>query len=289
VPAPPIPTWKERLAACFRFRHRLLHVFGVPAAIGAVASVAAANVLNPDTGMALGALVATMGSLIAGYYVTAGFDRRLVERLQSEKLEAGARLSAQHVQNVVWNSPPEIRPVLDHIVATHASIETVFADGPEDAVERVLQNSREDLLALRDRALKLVELYRRLGDVIQQSDGRRLFDEMNRLKAALAHAHQGPSRKAQEEAHASAERTYAQWYAAVEKQRQIGSVLTVIDKNLEEFRLAMALRKVDALEGEESAGNVSELQARLTAAGEACDELVGRTHAPARRTGRARA
>src|SRR5580698_6711695 len=100
VPAPPIPTWKERLAACFRWRYRLLHVFGVPGAVGAATSVAAASFLNPDTGLALGVLVAGVGTLIGGYYVTAGFDRRLVERLQGEKVEADARLDAEHLQAV---------------------------------------------------------------------------------------------------------------------------------------------------------------------------------------------
>lgn len=291
MPAPPIPTWKERLAACFRWRYRLLHVFGVPGAVGAATSVAAASFLNPDTGLALGVLVAGVGTLIGGYYVTAGFDRRLVERLQGEKVEADARLDAEHLQAVAEGAHPEIRPVLLRIVATHASIEAGFAEGAGDAVDRVLQGSRDDLRALRDRALKLVDVYRRLSDVILQSDGRRLYDEMNRLKAALDRMRAGPARKAQEEACVSAERTYSQWHAAVDKQRQIGSVFTVIEKNLEEFRLAMALRKVDALEGEGEGAqaNVSELQARLTAAVEACDQLVGRASPAARRAGRARA
>jgi hypothetical protein len=289
VPAPPIPTWNERLAACFRWRHRLLHVFGVPGAVGAVTSVAAASLLNPDTGLALGVLVAGVGSLIGGYYVTAGFDRRLVERLQSEKAEAGARLDLEHIEAIASNAHPEIRPVLLRIIATHASIEEGFAEGAGDAVERVLQGSRDDLRALRDRALKLVDVYKRLSDVIRQSDGRRLDDEVHRLQAALARMPAGPARQAQEEACASAERTYTQWQTALDKQRQVGSVFTIIEKNLEEFRLAMALRKVDALEGEDGTTNVSELQGRLTAAVEACDQLVGRTSPTARRARRARA
>jgi hypothetical protein len=290
VAAPPIPTWKERLGACFRWRYRLLHVFGVPGAVGAAASVAAASLLNPDTGLALGALVAGVGTLIGGYYVTSGFDRRLVERLQAEKAEAGARHDAEHIVAIVANASSEIRPVLERIVGTHASIEAGFAGGTDDTVERLLQGSRDDLRALRDRALKLVDVYRQLSEVIQQSNGQRLYDEMTRLNATLARMHAGPARKAQEEACASAERTYTQWHNAVDKQRQIGSVFTVIEKNLEEFRLAMALRKVDALEGEDGTTNVSELQARLTAAGEACDQLVGRTSTlagSARRGGRA--
>ncbi len=274
--APPIPTWKERLAACFRWRHRLLHVFGVPGAIGAVASVGTASLLNADVGLALGALVAGMGSLLAGYYVTAGFDRGLVARLQAEKAQAGAVADAQGIQQAVWNAAPEIRPLLERIVTTHQAIDGVFADGIDDAVERILESSRDDLRALRDRAIKLADLYRRLGEVIQQSDGRRLYDEMNRMKAQLARIPEGPAKKAQQDACDSAERTYGQWHAAIEKQKQVQSVLTVIEKNLEEFKLAMALRKAAALDGEANATNVSELQARLSAAGEACDQLVGR-------------
>ena len=287
--APPIPTWKERLAACFRWRHRLLHVFGVPSAIGSMAFMGAASTLNADTGLALGALVAGLGTVLAGYYVTAGFDRGLVKRLQEEKVQQGAVLDAKNLQQVVWNSAPEIRPVLERIVVTHQAIDAVFADGIDDSVERILESSRDDLRALRDRAVKMGDLYRRLGEVIHQSDGRRLYDEVNRLKAQLGRMPEGPAKKAQQEAFDSAERTYGQWHAAIEKQNQVKNVLTVIEKNLEEFKLAMALRKADIAEGSESASNVSELQARLSAAGEACDELVGRSGVETRRARRSRA
>src|SRR5688500_3898355 len=120
--APAIPTWKERLAACFRFRHRLLHVFGVPGALGAVASVGTASMLNADVGLALGALVAGLGTVLAGYYVTAGFDRGLVKQLQAEKVQAGVMADAQGIQQAVWNSAPEIRWLLERIVATHQAI-----------------------------------------------------------------------------------------------------------------------------------------------------------------------
>jgi hypothetical protein len=289
VAALPIPTWKERLAACFRFRHRLLHVVGVPTALGAVSAVGTASMLGSDPALALGALVAGVGSLIAGYYVTAGFDRGLVERLQAEKAEAGEREEALDIERTLLNAHPEIKPILGRIIATHASIDAVFADGIDDPVERILAGSRGDLRALRDRAAKMVELYRRLNDVIHQSDGPRLYEEMNRLRERLGRTPEGPGRRAQEEAFASAERTYGQWRAAVDRRDQVTSVLTVIDKNLEEFKLAMALRKADVIEGIDSEANVSELQARLSAAGEACDELVGRATAEPRRARRSRA
>jgi hypothetical protein len=277
VPATPIPTWKERLAACFRWRHRFLHVFGAPAAVGALTAMGTASLLNADTGMSLGALVTALGSVIAGYYVTAGFDKKLVEQLQAEGVEQGVLASAKQLEQILWNADPEIRPIFERILAVHGSIEAVFTDGIDDDVERILDGSRADLRALRDRAAKMVELYRRLGDVVQQSDGRRLYEEMNRLKEEVARLPEGGARRAREEASISAERTYSQWHAAYERRGQITSVLTVIEKNLEEFKLAMALRKADAAEGAESTTNVSELQERLAAAGQACDELVGRT------------
>jgi hypothetical protein len=289
VAAPPIPTWKERLAACFRWRHRLLHVFGVPSAIGALASVGTASMLNADTGLALGALVAGLGTVLAGYYVTAGFDQKIVKRLQDEKVQQGAVVDAQNLQQVVWNAAPEIRPTLERIVTTHQAIDAVFTDGIDDSVERILESSRDDLKALRDRAVKMGDLYRRLGEVIHQSDGRRLYDEMNRLKAQLGRMPEGAAKKAQQEAFDSAERTYGQWHAAIEKQTQVKNVLTVIEKNLEEFKLAMALRKAAAVDGESGATNVSELQARLSAAGEACDQLVGRPSGEMQRARRVRA
>lgn len=265
-------------------------MFGVPGAIGALTAVGTASMLNPDTGLAFGTLVAGVGTVLAGYFITAGFDRGLVKQLQAEKQAEGALLDDKKLQEAVWNAAVELRPLLERIVNVHASIEAVFNDGLDDAVERILEGSRPDLRALRDRALKLSELYRRLGDVIQQTDGHRLYNELNRLKAELGHMPPGPGRAAQEEALASAERTYAQWHNAVAQQKQVTNVLTVIEKNLEEFKLAMALRKAALVEGEEGATNVSELQERLTAAGQACDQLVGsRASVAPRRPGRARA
>jgi hypothetical protein len=289
VAAPAIPTWKERLAACFRFRHRFLHVFGAPAAVGALAAMGTSNLLNADTGLSLGALVAAMGSLIAAYYVTAGFDGKLVAQLQAENVEASALAAARELERVAWNADPEIKATFERILAVYASIEAVFADGIDDEVERILDGSRADLRALRDRAAKMVELFHRLGEVIHQSDGRRLYDEMNRFRYEVEQMPEGPDRRAREEARQSAERTYAQWHAAYERRNQVKSVLTVIEKNLEEFKLAMALRKADIADGGEGAANVSELQARLSAAGEACDELVGRPSGETRRARRSRA
>ncbi len=288
MPATPIPTWKERLAACFRWRHRFLHVFGAPAAVGALTAMGTASLLNADTGLSLGALVAALGSVIAGYYVTAGFDRKLVEQLQAETVEAGVLASAKELEQIAFFADPEIRPIFERILAVHASIEAVFTDGIDDDVERILDGSRGDLSALRDRAAKLVELYRRLGEVVVQSDGQRLYDEMHRLKQEVARLPEGGARRAREEARQSAERTYAQWHAAYERRAQITSALTVIEKNLEEFKLAMALRKADVADGSAGATNVSELQERLTAAGQACDELVGRTPSEPQRARRSR-
>ncbi len=264
-------------------------MFGAPAAVGALTAVGTASLLNADTGLALGALVAGVGSLIAAYAVTAGFDRKLVEQLQAEKVEAGVIADVRELESVAWNANPEIRPTFERILAVHASIEAVFTDGIDDDVERILDGSRADLRALRDRAAKMVELFGRLGEVIQQSDGQRLYEEMNRFRHEVSQLPEGAARRARDEARQSAERTYAQWHAAYERRNQVKSVLTVIEKNLEEFKLAMALRKADVADGAEGASNVSELQARLAAAGDACDELVGRASSEPRRARRSRA
>src|SRR5215510_13688329 len=79
-----ISNWRERLRACFRWQQRLLHVIGVPSALGAVTAAATASALNPDVGLALGALTAGTGVLVAGYYVVAGFDRGLEALLAQE-------------------------------------------------------------------------------------------------------------------------------------------------------------------------------------------------------------
>jgi hypothetical protein len=60
----------------------------------------------------------------------------------------------------------------------------------------------------------------------------------------------------------------------------------LIENNFQEFKLAMELRKADAaLGGDISGADVSELQSRLMAAGDTCDEIVGRASTvPHRRT-----
>lgn len=272
-----IPSWKERLAACFQWRHRLLHVFGAPAAVGALAAVGTSAALNPDVGLGMGALVAAVGTVLAGYYVTAGFDRKLVDNLQAEASDRDEAGKAHQVAHIVATADPSLQPVLQRILFYHQSIETAFVDGIDDSVEAILQNSRGDLGALRDRALSMVQLFQKLTQIIHQSDGRWLASEVERMDREIGVTPEGSVRDALEAARTSTARALAQWQAAIDKQRQVKSVLTMIESNLQEFKLAMELRKADAvLSNQERTPDVSELQARLAAAGQACDELVGR-------------
>ncbi|MBW2455354.1 MAG: hypothetical protein JRI68_12620, partial [Deltaproteobacteria bacterium] len=152
------------------------------------------------------------------------------------------------------------------------------------AVERILTSSRDDLEALRDRAVAMVTLHGRLRRIILQSDGRGLYNEIERIDNQLKGTSDGSVRDALEGALASTKRTHEQWKAAIDKQSQIEAVLTIIETNLQEFKLAMELRKADAAMSSQASGlDVSELQSRLTAAGQACDELVGRKRARRRR------
>ena len=284
-----IPSWQDRLAACFQWRHRLMHVFGAPAAVGALAAVGTSAALNPDVGLGMGALVAAVGTILAGYYVTAGFDRKLVLNLQAEADEQQLAGKAHEVAHIVATADPSLQPILQRILFYHQSIEAAFVDGIDDSVEAILQNSRGDLAALRDRALAMVQLFQKLTQIIHQSDGRWLASEVDRMDRELAATPEGAVRDALAAARGSTQRALDQWQAAIDKQRQVKSVLTVIESNLQEFKLAMELRKADAvLSNQAAAPDVSELQARLAAAGQACDELVGRDE-PRRRTTRRRA
>jgi hypothetical protein len=286
--AAPIPSWKERLKSCFRWRHRLMHVFGAPAAIGAAAAVAGSAALNPDAGFGLGVLVAGIGSLIAGYYVTAGFDRKLVERLQQEQREEQEHQASEEILRTLQTADSELQPVLQSILFDYDAIEGQFADGIDDQVEAILQTSRKDLRALRDRAVALVHLQGRLRAIIAQTDGHKLYEQVQQTGKRLEHTEAGGVRDALETALESTQRTYGQWRAAVDKQQQIVTVLTIIQSNLQQFKLAMELRKADAAMGTHDTGpEVNELQARLIAAGEACDELIGRSSTRSRRRSRA--
>ena len=286
-----IPTWQERLKACFRFRHRLLHVFGAPGALGALASVAAAAALNPETGLALGALTAATGAVVAGYYVVAGFDRRLVELLQEEQRGETRQLEQAELDRVLSSCEPEVRQQLARCLELHAAIDAVFSDGIDDSIEAVLQNSRADLGALQARAVAMAQLHQRLRVIVSKSNADTLWHDVQRMDRELAQTPEGPVRDALLAARTSGVRALEQWRGAYEKQNQVKSVLTLIENNLQEFKLAMELRKADAAMGHAASGrDVSELQARLIAAGQACDELVGRAPSPeGRKAGRRRA
>src|SRR5688572_3955771 len=112
-----IPTWQERLKACFRWRERLLHVFGAPGALGALTSVAAATALTPQAGLALGALTAGTGVLLAGYYVVAGFDRKLVAQLQDDARARERGLAQAELGRVLSGCEPAVRAQLERCLA----------------------------------------------------------------------------------------------------------------------------------------------------------------------------
>jgi hypothetical protein len=290
VTVTPIPPWTERLRACFQLRHRLVQVFGLPAAVGAVAAVGTAAVLDPAVGLSMGALTYVVGAVLYGWFITAGFDQRLVEQLMQEARERADQLDLAGLHAAVNEADPATRPQLERILSTYANIESVFLDDVTDAVEEILQGSRDDLRQLRDRAIAMSKLYGRLRILIESSDGRWLESEVNRVGREAERTEPGPVREALLQAKESTERTLAQWRAAVDKQRQIASVLTVIETNLQEFKLAMELRKADAALGAGSvAPDVTELQSRLAAAGDACDELIGRARPGSLAAGRARA
>jgi hypothetical protein len=261
-----------------------MHAFGAPSAIAATIAMISAHFLNADAGLALGAFSYFMGVLLALYVIVGGFDKTLVKQLQQDEL---ARLQARQsgeVQQAIYQAQPELRDVLQRIVSLHASVESAFADGIDDQVEAILVASRDDLRELRDRAISMSKLHHRLHQIVVQSDGQRLYNELQRMTHELSNTPPGAVRDALQSARESTERTYRQWLGAVDKQTQIRSVLTVIETNLQEFKLAMELRKADAAMGQQNAGpDVSELQQRLVAAGDACDELVGGANRTRRR------
>jgi hypothetical protein len=265
-----------------------MHAVGLPSAFGAIIAAISASPLGAEVSLALGGLSAFVGVLLALYVIVAGFDRKLVEQLQREEQERFEAKKAGEIEAAVGEAQPELRATLQRIIGLHASIESAFADGIDDQVEAILVGSRDDLKELRDRAIAMAKLHLRLYQIVLQSDGRRLYDDLNRMTAELERTPDGAVRDALESARQSTERTYKQWLAAMDKQAQIRSVLTVIETNLQEFKLAMELRKADAAMGQQTTGpDVTELQQRLVAAGQACDELVGGSAARTRRRRRA--
>jgi hypothetical protein len=248
-----ISNWRERLRACFRWQQRLLHVVGVPSAVGAVTAAATASALNPEVGLALGALTAGTGVLIAGYYVVAGFDRGL-EALLTQESHGRERMAEQNdLSMVLATADPLLRTQLERCLDLYATTEAVFRDNVNDSVEDLLKSSLGDLEALKRRAVAMVKLHQRLTVVVQSSNAENLAQDVRRMDRELAQ----------------------------EKRSQVASVLTLIENSLREFKLGVELRKADATIGGSTAEHdVSELSARLIAAGQACDELVGGASSP---------
>lgn len=273
-----IPTWKDRLRACFQWRHRALHVLGAPLAAGMVTSAVSADLLNAGAGLGLGGLVAGVGAVLAGYYVVSGFDRGLVDALQKERAEGQLETRRSAITSIVSSAPDELRPIAERVVANYDAIEQYFTDGISDQVEAVLQTSLGDLEALRDRAVSLVGLHNQLSGILRQVDVYALNSELQRTTSQLQASPPGQASEALLAAQESTQKAIAKYQAAQQKQQQVRNVMTVIDTSLQEFKLAMELRKADAtLSSDSGAPDVSELQLRLEAAGQACDELVGGT------------
>ncbi|MEY4544330.1 MAG: hypothetical protein RL685_525 [Pseudomonadota bacterium] len=271
-----ISSWRERLQACFRWRQRLLHVLGVPSALGAVTAVASATALNPDVGLALGALAAGTGALIAGYYVVAGFDRSLEAQLAAEHQGKEQQLEQDELSQVLATAEPGIRAQLERCLQLYATTEAVFHDGVQDSVEGLLQSSLGDLAALKRRAVSMGKLHQRLSLVVQSSNADTLWHDIQRMDHQLARSEEGKVREALLAARESSAQALAQWQGARDKLAQVSSVLTLIENSLRQFKLGIELRKADAAMGSNATEHdVSELTARLMAAGQACDELVG--------------
>lgn len=281
---PAIPSWKDRLRACFRMRQRAMHVFGIPAAIGSAVAVGVASVLTPEAGLSLGVLSAGVGSLLVGYYVVAGFDHGVVRMLQDEERTAAKIDQIEGMQLALRSAPDAMRPALESIISQHLAIEAEFEDDESCPVEAILANSRADITALRDRAVSLIDLYNRIERLLAQSDADRLRQELERLQLELDQTQDPTTIEALESARASTQRALEQRGAAEDKRTQIRSLMTMIDSNIKEFKLTMELRKTDAALGKgTTAPEVSELQARLVAAGQACDQLMGGGARSARR------
>jgi hypothetical protein len=276
-----ISNWRERLRACFRWQQRLLHVVGVPSAVGAVTAAATASALNPEVGLALGALAAGTGVLVAGYYVVAGFDRGL-EALLTQESHGRERMAEQNELSLVLaTADPLLRAQLERCLDLYATTEAVFRDNVSDSVEDLLKSSLGDLEALKRRAVAMVKLHQRLTVVVQSSNAENLAQDVRRMDRELAQLPESSVRDALLAARQSSVRALEQWQGALEKRSQVASVLTLIENSLREFKLGVELRKADATIGGSTAEHdVSELSARLIAAGQACDELVGGASSP---------
>lgn len=256
-----VPTGQQRLAACFRVRHRLLHVLGIPLALGGVLAVAAAGSLH-DRAVVLGAVAAVSGIVLAVWFVVLGFDRTLMAQLETENRERRGR---SDLAAAIAAAPTERKALLERIGGKLDSVDQVATYVAVPGAAALLDELRADLSGLRHRAAALATALAAMSAARTRADAdvARLETEVTRIASELDEM-TGSLRDALGAAKAAAEAELARCHAAIELEARMTAALTAFDSDL-----AVAQRTLagDAV----SYSDVERLHERLAAVCESCN------------------
>jgi hypothetical protein len=263
VAAVDLPTWQERLAACFRPRHRLLHVWGVPLAVGGIAAAAASGSLHTRA-LALGSIVTGIGILLAAWYVVLGGDRRLIAQLQAEKHAARGR---SELAAVAASAPLDKRPLLERIRAKLDGLDAELERAAARGGSARLDGLCDDLVSVRHKVLAIATEIPRRPVTEATADAARLESEIARLASELKEA-AGALRDALAASRSSAAAELARHRAAIDLDARMTSLLEIIDAELD--AVAKVLEAHVAVD--DAAGR--SLRERLAAALAACDRSL---------------
>lgn len=266
-----LPTWRDRLKACFSLQHRFLHVFGVPAILGLLTASLDLGGAEGSLGLLVGGGLAAAGA----YLVTVGADRRLNRRLFEEKRERALDRVEAQFHEIRARVGEETREALQRIEVLFREIRAIFEKGEKDEITAVLATAEGDVNELRRKAYDLAELDLRLGRLLGEFDGDRLDDEISRHLRTIKKAHNEAEEKAARAALGALERKKAQMDDARARLSQVRSALSTIESNLSEFKVGVELRKADALMRQGDVEGLEDLGLRLKATGSACDEILG--------------
>jgi hypothetical protein len=222
-----LPTWQERFAACFRVRHRLLHVFGIPAVLGGVTAVALSGSMR-SRAVVLGVIIGAVGMLLAAWYVVSGADRKLVEMLQAEKRDARGK---DELAGALAGASAELRALLERVRAKLDSVDAAVDKVTIQGSLAALDNLRDSLGSARHKAVAIASAIAKLQVAKAKTDATRLEAEITRLAGELAET-DGSLRDALGASKKSAETELARCRTKIELDKQLNAMLGTIEADV---------------------------------------------------------
>jgi len=243
-------------------RQRMIHVFGIPIALGGITAAVLTDRLHGKA-VFLGAIVAAAGILLIGWYVVSGLDRGLVAALRGDQQSALGRIE---LANALASSPPEIRSALERIRVQLETIEESIDHAATQGTSAIVDGLRDDLIAARRKAIEIARALPGLHATNAKSEIARLETEVTRLASELDDV-TGALHEALGASKQSVEAELARRRAALDHETQLTEFLGTLETELEAVKGGVAGGVVGYEDGER-------LRKRLASTIATCDRLL---------------